>query len=658
MSLRFIVFALEVRCSMPTSNAWMCLPLWIEFSESVLTDRLVFDQVSLASGPRHRAARLQDPGMGHLNRTTEMEYDAAGRVIESTDPKNQTSTFEYNGVGQPTEADLPGETVTYTYGANGRTASVTDNRGTTSIAYETNNDRVASVTDPITGTIEYTYNVTGERATLELPGGNTWTYSYRSNWWMLPKGDPNAYSKMLDKITDDQGKEVFYYFDTRGKLYEAKQKISGSVSNLTTYTYDSNGSNQSRGHLAEIKNEITKPGFMGFPETTLIVKNAYTYDNNGNRLTNAIYDNAGLIRTEEYGYDALNRLTSVNYGDGQTQSYSFDAMGNRSQKVDSISGTENYTYNNANMLLTRGANSYTNDSNGNTLTGGGRTNTWDGQNRLTQCVYSGTTTTFTYGSDRLRRSTASGGTTTTFVLDEGNMLRELQGGSAVATYLHGPRGPECRRDGSNVYRWYVYGGLGSILAEVDASGNVTATRKYDVFGAVRGSTGTGVSNHKFVGSLGHPSEDSTGLIYMRARYCDPTSGRFVSEDPILDGKNWYAYANQNPVNVTDYSGYAPTRSTSWWDRMRALVEACVRIYNQELPPKPPSEPPDDVPGIERPLDPDPEPDAAEMRVIFSYAVQTLMALSVASVAIIGGIAIWKTATEAQEGLYLATAGAL
>ena len=46
----------------------------------------------------------------------------------------------------------------------------------------------------------------------------------------------------------------------------------------------------------------------------------------------------GLVRTEQYGYDELYRLTSVNYGDGQTHSYQFDNMGNRSQKVDSTNG--------------------------------------------------------------------------------------------------------------------------------------------------------------------------------------------------------------------------------------------------------------------------------------------------------------------------------
>src|SRR5207302_2171456 len=45
----------------------------------------------------------------------------------------QTSSFQFNAVGQPTQVSLPGETVTYGYGANGRTESVTDNRGQTLI---------------------------------------------------------------------------------------------------------------------------------------------------------------------------------------------------------------------------------------------------------------------------------------------------------------------------------------------------------------------------------------------------------------------------------------------------------------------------------------------------------------------------------------------
>ena len=146
------------------------------------------------------------------------------------------------------------------------------------------------------------------------------------------------------------------------------------------------------------------------------------------------------MRTETYGYDNLTRLTSVNYGDGQTQTYSFDEMGNRLARVDSAAGTDTLTYNAANMLLTKNGNGYTNDTNGNTLTGGGRTLTWDGQNRLTQCVNNGTTTTHTYGSDGLRRGTVQGSTTTDFVLDGQGVVRTLTNGTLDRTFLHGARG--------------------------------------------------------------------------------------------------------------------------------------------------------------------------------------------------------------------------
>jgi hypothetical protein len=41
----------------------------------------------------------------------------------------------------------------------------------------------------------------------------------------------------------------------------------------------------------------------------------------------------------------------------------------------------------------------------------------------------------------------------------------------------------------------------------------------------------------------------TGLMFNRARYFDPTGGRFVSEDPIrfIGGVNFYRYTRNNPV---------------------------------------------------------------------------------------------------------------
>jgi YD repeat-containing protein len=132
-------------------------------------------------------------------------------------------------------------------------------------------------------------------------------------------------------------------------------------------------------------------------------------------------------------------------------------------------------------------------------------------------VYNGNTSTFGYGADGLRHRETVNGTVTDYVLDGQSAVRELKAGVSQATYLTGITGPCYRRDDiAGTIRWYLYDGLGSVLAEVDPSGTVTATRKYDVYGAVRSSTGTSTSKHKFVGSLGHMSEDETGLIYMRA----------------------------------------------------------------------------------------------------------------------------------------------
>jgi RHS repeat-associated protein len=175
--------------------------------------------------------------------------------------------------------------------------------------------------------------------------------------------------------------------------------------------------------------------------------------------------------------------------------------------------------------------------------------------RLASCVYNGNTSTFGYGADGLRHRETVNGTVTDYAIDGQDAVRELKAGVSQATYLTGMTGPCYRRDDiAGTIRWYLYDGLGSVLGEVDPNGTITATRKYDVYGAVRSSTGTSTSKHKFVGSLGHPSEDETGLIYMRARYMDPVTGRFISEDPSRHGLSWYVYARNNPARLCDPDG--------------------------------------------------------------------------------------------------------
>jgi len=95
----------------------------------------------------------------------------------------------------------------------------------------------------------------------------------------------------------------------------------------------------------------------------------------------------------------------------------------------------------------------TSDADGNTLTDtGGRTMTWDSQNRLVSCTKNGVTSTYTYGADGLRRSSTVNGVTTYYAYDGQTMIREMRRspttGALVntATYLQSPRGAEYRRD--------------------------------------------------------------------------------------------------------------------------------------------------------------------------------------------------------------------
>ncbi len=301
----------------------------------------------------------------------------------------------------------------------------------------------------------------------------------------------------------------------------------------------------------------------------------------------------------------------MDYGDGEKQGnptnpvaspgYTFDAMGNRLTKSDSLTSggtttttTTASTFDAANRLTSTATNgasasAVTSDADGNTLTDtGGRTMTWDSQNRMASCTKAGVTSTYTYGADGLRRSSTVGGVTTYYVYDGQTMIREMKRNTQTgalfntATYLQGPRGSEYRRDDTqveldsqgrqvSVCRWYVYDGLGSVVGEVDPAGSLTSSPKYDVYGAVRANSGTASSRQGFVGGLGHVSDTETGLVYMRARYYDPSNGRFASEDPSKNGYNWFVYCDNSPNNRVDQTGKASSLENDWHKFVDAMT---------------------------------------------------------------------------------------
>ena len=58
-------------------------------------------------------------------------------------------------------------------------------------------------------------------------------------------------------------------------------------------------------------------------------------------------------------------------------------------------------------------------------------------------------------------------------------------------------------------------------------------------------------------------DKETGNIYLRARYYDPSIGRFISVDPIKDGTNWYVYCSNNPIAFVDPSGLCYWANGEW-----------------------------------------------------------------------------------------------
>jgi RHS repeat-associated protein len=95
-----------------------------------------------------------------------------------------------------------------------------------------------------------------------------------------------------------------------------------------------------------------------------------------------------------------------------------------------------------------------------------------------------------------------------------------------------------------------------VRAEVSDLGLVTGSFRYRAYGETAQSSGLGPSVLGYAGQLTDPS----GLLYMRARWYDPMTGRFVTRDPVMGNHdrpislNAYMYAHANPVLNTDPTG--------------------------------------------------------------------------------------------------------
>ncbi len=162
---------------------------------------------------------------------------------------------------------------------------------------------------------------------------------------------------------------------------------------------------------------------------------------------------------------------------------------------------------------------------------------------------------FTYDPFGRRIRRVFGSATMVHAYDGDNVIEELDGGgNLLARYTQGAGIDEPLAMYRGLATAYFHAdGLGSITSLTDGVGQVAASYVYDSFGKLTASTGTVTNPFQYTA---REFDSETGLYHYRARYYDPMSGRFLSEDPIgmAGGMNVYRYVDSNPINGTDPSG--------------------------------------------------------------------------------------------------------
>ena len=95
----------------------------------------------------------------------------------------------------------------------------------------------------------------------------------------------------------------------------------------------------------------------------------------------------------------------------------------------------------------------------------------------------------------------------------------------------------------------------------NAAGALAQTYSFDSFGKQTATSGSLTNSFQYTG---RESDPETGLYYYRARYYDPASARFLSEDPIgfKGGMDFYSYVHNTAINVADSFGLR-TNKCSW-----------------------------------------------------------------------------------------------
>lgn len=527
--------------------------------------------------------------------------DASGNVISVSDAGG-TITYTLRNDGQPSSVTAPGNVVTsFSYDGYGRRIKIEDPSAGIQIdscVWNSDGSSVQTHTNPNGSIITYKDKY-GRTTSVERPGEYNTTYVYDTYGRLSSEQSTNGtgveytydifdrVSSSRETVPDGKWLRKSYCYGNQGVLLSVQYESQGGVITAENYTYD-NGYNTiitlpdetivrclvSENDLGLATGIITgvigrEYGFTAFGLPTYrkiddgnLQDFTYQFDPlTGNLLVRTDGSNN---QTEQFGYDNLNRLTSIGnrviaYADNGNIT-SMDGVGmmeygttSRPYQITSLYPESD------NVVPSRVQNvSYTCYSRPSILTEGGRSAafTYDGDgNRVKMYVADGSTQLLTryYVGDRYEFDQTSGGTKERLYL----------GGDAYSAPMVLQRENGGEWTAYNICRDY----LGSITHIASLDGTLVAEYSYDPWGRLRDPEtleiyAAGEEPELFLGRgfTGHEHLTWFGLINMNARLYDPLLGRFLSPDPYVQAPdftqnfNRYSYALNNPLRYTDVTG--------------------------------------------------------------------------------------------------------
>ena len=389
--------------------------------------------------------------------------------------------------------------------------------------------------------ITRTYDERGRLKTFTTADGDLIQYKYDAN-------------NNLTRLTYPDGKQVNYTYNARNLLVT----VTDWSNRTTTYTYDRlgrlTGTTRPNGTSNQIAHDAANQ-LTSIKETSggkLINYLAFQYDAVGQiksrlraPLVNSGWQHPALVAT----YDDDNRLLTAN-GTNVTH----DVDGNMTRSVGilptSLTTAVDLTYNSRNQLTNAAGVSYTYDA--------------EGRRRS---LTDSTGTTGTTGTTRDTRDTID---------PSGKLLVRTHPNGAKTYYVYG-LGLLYEANQADTTKTYHFDQVGSTLLRTDDTGKVIGQAEYSAYGLTTWKQGDMATPFLYNGQAGVQT-DPNGLLNMRARYYSPYLMRFLNADPsgFSGGSNWFAYADGNPISLSDPFGLAAAQNDFWGqvgDRLNALGES-------------------------------------------------------------------------------------